>query len=177
VLLYSDDDAETQFALSAISQLTPRDIRQLLRGLRRSKRKSELLVITSGELLRDDQRSKRRSTARTKWRTRKSRPPSPGSNARAFWNVSRTRPACYQGKPQVESLENAERRIRMGLPYQRQRRQWLAILQVLMNAEGPESLTIDRLAELPEFQTAGQPVLRTTMCPRTRCKCCARWTA
>jgi ATP-dependent DNA helicase RecQ len=157
VLLYSDDDAETQFALSAISQLTPRDIRQLLRGLRRKKRKSELLVITSGELLRDDE-VETSFDSQDKMADTKVKTAVAWLERAGFLERQQNATRVYQGKPQVESLENAERRIdRMGLPYH-QRRQWLAILQVLMNTEGPESLTIDRLAELPEFQTAnGQP--------------------
>jgi len=157
VLLYSDDDGETQFALSAISQLTPRDIRQILRGLRRKKRKSELLVITSGELLRDDEVDtsfdSQDKMADTKVKTAVA-----WLERAGFLEREQNSTRMYHGKPQVESLENAERRIdRMGLTDQ-QRRQWLAILQVLMNTEGPESLTIDRLAELPEFQTAnGRP--------------------
>ncbi len=157
VLLVSDDDVETQFALNAVSQLTPRDIRQILRGLRRVKRKSELVVITSGELLRDDDvdtsfdRQDRMADTKVKtavaWLERA-----------GFLQRQQNATRVFQGKPQIKSLEQAERQI-AGLDLSReQQTQWLAILQVLINADGPESLTIDQLAELPEFRMAGEEI-------------------
>jgi ATP-dependent DNA helicase RecQ len=151
VLLYSDEDAETQFALNAISQLTPRDIRQILRGLRRAKRKSELLVITSGELLRDEQTETSFDT-RDRMADTKVKTAVAWLERAGFLQRQQNATRVFQGKPQIDSLEKAQRRIdRMPLSDQ-QKAQWLAILQRLMNADGPNSLTIDQLAELPEFR-------------------------
>ncbi|MFQ5561047.1 MAG: helicase-related protein, partial [Nitrospinota bacterium] len=53
VLLYDERDIENQFRLSAYSELTRRDIAQILRGLEKAKKsKNGEVVITSGELLR-----------------------------------------------------------------------------------------------------------------------------
>jgi ATP-dependent DNA helicase RecQ len=55
ILLYDEQDIETQFKLSASSQVQQRDIAQLLGGLRRSKKDAEgNTIITTGELLRHD---------------------------------------------------------------------------------------------------------------------------
>jgi len=67
VLLYSEQDIETQFQLGAMSQLSQHDISQILRGLRRAKRnKDNEIVITAGELLRDEQ-VHTGFTTETKW--------------------------------------------------------------------------------------------------------------
>jgi len=174
VLLYGEDDVETQFSLAALSQLTRRDIAQILRGLRRAKRKSDVLVLTSGELLRDEDVDAsfdiQDSMADTKVKT------AVAWLERAGF-VQRNHNATYvfQGKPRVASLEEAEERVvRLGLPPQKCR-QWLEILQTLINTDGPEGLNADLLAELPSFHdpapraetngnepaTASQQVLRT----------------
>ncbi len=56
VLLYDPNDIETQFSLSQRSRLTYRDLQQILRKLRyeSAKRNGEALVITAGEILRDE---------------------------------------------------------------------------------------------------------------------------
>lgn len=56
VLLYDASDIETQFSLSENSKLTYRDIQQILRKLRyeSAKRDGAPLVITAGEILRDE---------------------------------------------------------------------------------------------------------------------------
>jgi superfamily II DNA/RNA helicase len=178
VLLYSDDDAETQFALSAISQLTPRDIRQILRGLRRSKRKSELLVITSGELLRDEadrnlvrqpgqdggyqgQDGRRLagtrgvSAARTE---RDARVSGQTAGRQSGKGRAADRPRCLISDldkgPVAGDLAVADERRRSGQPDDR---------------------PIGRTARVPGGNEHTDP--RTTRCPRTPGKCCAPWTA
>lgn len=56
VLLYCPDDIETQFGLAQASRLSFNDIQQIYRKLRREsqRRKNEPLVITSGEILQDE---------------------------------------------------------------------------------------------------------------------------
>ncbi|MDD5205994.1 MAG: RecQ family ATP-dependent DNA helicase, partial [Desulfobacterales bacterium] len=56
VLLYQEKDIEDQFKLGAWSQVSRRDIAQILRGLRRAKRKdSGEIVLTVGDLLHDEE--------------------------------------------------------------------------------------------------------------------------
>jgi ATP-dependent DNA helicase RecQ len=51
ILLFGDEDVETQFQLASMSQLNRRDLVQILRALRRAKCFDDVLIITSGELL------------------------------------------------------------------------------------------------------------------------------
>jgi len=54
-VLFDETDIDTQFSLSAASQISKRDIAQILRGLRKTRKdKSGNVVITTGELLQDD---------------------------------------------------------------------------------------------------------------------------
>jgi ATP-dependent DNA helicase RecQ len=55
VLLFEEADCERQFRMGAFSQLTRRDIAQILRGLRKNaKGEEQKVVITTGEILRDE---------------------------------------------------------------------------------------------------------------------------
>ena len=55
ILLFDENDIDTQFKLSAASQVSQRDISQILRGLRNIKRDQHgNVVLTTGELLMDD---------------------------------------------------------------------------------------------------------------------------
>ncbi|MGB0126482.1 MAG: RecQ family ATP-dependent DNA helicase, partial [Rhodocyclaceae bacterium] len=58
VLLYTADDAERQFGMSARSRLTPREIQAILKALRNLDRRKRLggeVVATSGEILTEDE--------------------------------------------------------------------------------------------------------------------------
>ena len=156
VLLYSEQDIETQFQLGALSQLTQHDISQILRGLRRAKRgKDNEIVITAGELLRDEQVQTGFSSddqmADTKVKTAVSWLERAGLVER---NQNNTR--VFQGLPLVRSIEEAEEKIALlGLP-ERQKKRWLAVLSALINARKDEGLSADSLAELPEFRSQGR---------------------
>ena len=53
VLLFDEQDIETQFKLGALSEVRQRDIQQLLKGIRKlEKQPGQDVVITTGELLR-----------------------------------------------------------------------------------------------------------------------------
>ena len=55
VLLYAEEDCERQFRMEAFSELSRRDIAQILRSLRKATRgDKEEIVITAGEILRDE---------------------------------------------------------------------------------------------------------------------------
>lgn len=155
VLLYSEQDIETQFQLGAMSELTQHDISQILRGLRRAKRgKDNEIVITAGELLRDEQVQTGFTTedqmADTKVKVAVAWLEQAGLVER---NQNNTR--VFQGQPLVRNLEEAEEKIApLGLP-ERQKKRWLAVLQALFNARKDEGLSADELAELPEFRTEG----------------------
>ncbi|MGV8073057.1 MAG: RecQ family ATP-dependent DNA helicase [Syntrophobacteraceae bacterium] len=153
VLLYDEQDIETQFKLQGLSELSRQDIARLLRSLRRAKRnKAGEVVITSGELLRDDEakagadfgdpQADTKVKAGVSWLERS-----------GFLERDRNNTRVFQGKPLVKSLDEAKARIaRLNLSTDQQNR-WLAVLQELMNAEPDEGLSADQLAELPQLRS------------------------
>jgi ATP-dependent DNA helicase RecQ len=152
VLLYEEQDVERQFRMEALSELSRQDIAEILRGLRRARRgDDDTVVLTSGELLRDetlhlgfdaeDRQADTRVRVAIAWLER---------SGLVERNENRTR--VFQGRPAIASLEEAERRIaRLGLSAAQQGR-WLAVLQALINADPDEGLTADELARLPAFK-------------------------
>ena len=160
VLLYSEQDIETQFKLGAMSELSQHDINQILRGLRRVKRsKDNEIVITAGELLRDEQVhtgfSSEDQMAGTKVKTAIAWLERAGLVER---NQNNTR--VFQGRPLVKSMEEAEEKISSLNISEKQKKRWLAILHALFNARSNEGMSADELAELPEFKalTGENPV-------------------
>jgi len=171
ILLYDEQDIETQFKLSAGSQVQQRDIAQILRGLRKSKKDADgNIVITTGELLRDDAVDTSfqygeygvdtKMLTAIAWLERA-----------GFIERNENRTQGFQGRPLVNNLEEAEQKIqRLNLP-QRQKNRWLAILRELMNADESDGLNTDDLALLSEFSddeqdkkrqlTASQQVMMT----------------
>lgn len=152
VLLYDEQDIETQFQLGAMSQLSQHDISQILRGLRRAKRsKDNEIVITAGELLRDEQvhtgLDSDDQMADTKVKTAIAWLERAGLVER---NQNNTR--VFQGQPLVRNLDEAEAKIAdLNLP-KKQKKRWLAILSALFNARKDKGMSADELAELPEFK-------------------------
>ena len=155
VLLYDEQDIETQFKLGALSELTQHDIAQILKGLRRARRsKDNQVIITAGELLRDEEVQTRFNSddrmADTKVKTALAWLERAGFVER---NQNNTR--VFQGLPLVRSLDEAEEKIKpLGLA-ERQKKRWLAVLAALFNARRDAGMSADELAELPEFREKG----------------------
>ena len=169
VLLYSELDIETQFQLGAMSQLSQHDISQILRGLRRAKRgKDNEIVITAGELLRDEQVHTGFTTedqmADTKVKTAIAWLERAGLVER---NQNNTR--VFQGQPLVRNLEEAEVKISSLNLSASKKKQWLAVLSALFNARKDEGMSADELAELPEFKAqAGEAPEQRTVAGDTK---------
>jgi ATP-dependent DNA helicase RecQ len=159
VLLYDENDIETQFRLGSTSQLSRKDIAQILRGIRKARRnRDEEIIITSGELLRDDavevsfDLGDRQADTKVKtaiaWLERTS-----------FLERNENRTRVFQGKLLLKNLNEAAGKLaRLNLP-PLQQECWLAILQAMINAGSDEALNADRLAELagiPEPKTVAQ---------------------
>ncbi|MGZ5053893.1 MAG: RecQ family ATP-dependent DNA helicase [Methylobacter sp.] len=174
VLLFDENDIETQFKLSASSQISQRDIVQILRGLRKSKKdKSGNVVLTAGELLmnddvqrsfdNDDHAADTKVKMAVSWLER-------GGFIRRNENLTQV----FQGRPLVRNIDEAQRKIEKLDLSQRQKQRWLAILDALMNADSGEGFSADELAQLGTFsegnddrkpgkidESAGQRVIRT----------------
>ena len=151
VLLYDKQDIETQFSLSAFSRLTRYDIAQILRGLRRAKRDEEnTVVITAGEILRDEEVdagfNTTDPTATTKINTAVSM-----LERGSFVQRNENRTNVLQVQPLIRTVDEAVSIIDQQNLSQRTRRQWLEILGVIFNSAVNEGLSADQLAELPSM--------------------------
>ncbi len=151
VLLFAEEDCEHQFRMGAFSELSRRDIAQILRALRRSARGGQdKVVITAGEILRDDEIETdielHDRNADTKVRTAIS-----WLERAGFLRRDENVTSVFQARLLVRNLEEAESRMRELKLSDAERELWLAILREVINAGTSESLTVDRLALLTEF--------------------------
>ncbi|HZL43343.1 MAG TPA: RecQ family ATP-dependent DNA helicase [Verrucomicrobiae bacterium] len=151
VLLYADADCEQQFRLEAFSELSRRDIAQILRSLRKATRgdKPEV-VITAGEILRDEDLQVdidlQDRMADTKVRTAIAWLERANLLSRDE-NVT----SVFQARPLVRNLAEARLKLERLNLSELEQSLWLAILREIFNASPTDSLTVDRLALLPEF--------------------------
>ncbi len=148
VLLFDEEDCESQFRLGALSELGQRDIAQILRGLRKSARGRDEVVITSGELLRDEDvdLDPGGAMADTQVRTAIA-----WLERAGFIQRDENVTSVFQARPLVRSLDEARPILaRLHLPTPEENL-WLAILREIMNSDPTGNLTVDQLALLPEF--------------------------
>lgn len=147
LLLFDEQDVETQFRLGALSEVHQRDIQQILRGIRSKEKYPGMAVtLTSGELLRadavdtsfdlDDAQADMKVKTAMAWLERG-----------GFLERNQNSTQVFQGKPLFATLEEAKAKLnRQQLsPFRRQ--QWELLLSVLINAEPDEGLNADYLAE------------------------------
>jgi len=174
ILLFDENDIDTQFRLSASSQLNQHDIAQILRGLRRTRKdRFGNVVITTGELLQDDAvetsfeaddyNAGTKVITAVSWLERA-----------GFIERNENKTQVFQGRPLVKNMAEAEQKIAKLKLSERQQKRWLAILDALFNADSDEGFSADELAQLAEFakesneeeqsprtETASQRVIRT----------------
>jgi ATP-dependent DNA helicase RecQ len=153
VLLYDEEDCEQQFRIGAFSQLTRNDIAQILRGLRKASRlrNSDEVVITTGEILRDEDVDTdfdaQERTADTKVRAAVS-----WLERAGFIERNENDTSVFQARLLVKSLDEARERLgRLNLS-EREMGLWLAIVQQLMSAGQTDALSVDEITMLPEFR-------------------------
>ncbi|NOQ65544.1 MAG: RecQ family ATP-dependent DNA helicase [Methyloprofundus sp.] len=173
ILLFDENDIDTQFKLSASSQIDKRDITQILRGLRRTrknKQDDDSIVVTTGELLQNDAvetsfaagdyNADTKVITAISWLERA-----------GFIERNENNTQVFQGRPLVKDRQEAETKIAQLNLSSRQQKRWLAILDTLFNAQVDEGFSADELALLAEFSepelankqlaTASQLVIRT----------------
>lgn len=156
ILLYDEQDAERQFQLGAMSALSRHDIAQILRGLRKATKgrdPAESLVITSGELLRDeeltpsfdvdDRMADTKVRGAISWLERAE-----------FLERNENRTLVFQGKPRFTTMEEANRKLEsLHLPTAK-RNVWEAFLFRLLHQPDGEGIHADELAAMPQFERA-----------------------
>jgi ATP-dependent DNA helicase RecQ len=145
VLLFDEEDVETQFRLSASSQLTPRDFTGILKGIRgRARRmKSTEIVVSARELLADsdgvqiDIESRDATTkvsTAVAWLER-------GGFLKRDENSSRVFPASLR----VSSLEEALARIQAAKLSEENQSRFGAVAATLFRSQAPEGVSTDEL--------------------------------
>jgi len=154
ILLYDQQDIERQFTLGALSELSQREVKEILRAIKRARRNRDgEVIITTGELLRDQQLhvdfDVADRQADTKVKTAISL-----LEQRRFIQRNENRTNVFQGRPLVRSLAEArEKMARLNLSPQKQE-QWEAIFSRLINSPPDEGFSADSLAELPALREA-----------------------
>lgn len=153
ILLYDEEDCEKQFRIGAFSELSREDIVQILRGLKKAARRrgEDEVVITSGELLRDEEVEVgfdiADASADTKVRTAIS-----WLERSGFVERNENRVNVIQARLLLDSMAEVENKLaRLNLSAT-ESELWLAIIREIMNAPQTEPISTDEIAGLPEFQ-------------------------
>ena len=145
MLLYTKDDVERQFGMSARSRLTRREIHGVLRALRRLGRRnrSDEVVASTGEILAEDEdRDFRRDSATDDTRAR---------TALAWLEESEllsreeNRVQVFPSSLRVHSVEEAQKKLDSKPLADRYRGHLLAIVETLIDADPDEGISTDML--------------------------------
>ncbi|HMP97492.1 MAG TPA: RecQ family ATP-dependent DNA helicase [Kiritimatiellia bacterium] len=153
ILLYSEEDCEAQFRLGAYSELSRNDIAQILRGLRKAarQRSSDEVVITTGELLRDED-VETGFEADDRMADTKVRSAIAWLERAGLVERNDNQTNVIQARPLVGSIDEARAALAKLSLSERETGLWLAIIRELLDAERNESITVDEIALLPEFR-------------------------
>jgi len=146
VLLYDEEDVESQFNLSSRSRLSRSDIAAILRTLRRyaGKTKSSEIVVTPGEILADDDLESSidadNPDADTKVRTAIS-----WLERARFLERNENHTRVFPGSLKVPTLEAAAKRLDKANLSNDMRRKYLGLVSLLINARDDEGVSTDEL--------------------------------
>ncbi len=148
VLLYTRDDVERQFGMSARSRLTRREIHGVLKALRRLSRRnnSDEVEATIGEILvKDEENDFRRDSATDDTR---------GRTALAWLEESEllsreeNRVRVFPSSLRVSSVEEAKEKLEAKAINDSVRQRLLAIVQLLIDADPDEGISTDILMDI-----------------------------
>ena len=146
VLLYTQDDVERQFGMSARSRLTRREIHGVLRALRNLDRKQRLageVVATPGEILGEDEDNvfeRDPTTDDTRVRTAVA-----WLEEAVLLTREENRVRVFPSSLQVNSKEEARAKLRKARSTYAYRRQLMNIVEKLMEADADKGITTDEL--------------------------------
>ncbi len=163
ILLFDDNDADWQFNLNGMNRLGRREIAEILRALRKHKRKDgDALVVTVGELMQDTRLQEVLD------------PEDRGLNTKVKTAISWLERAHYlkrddnvvnvfQARPVAKTRNEAEARaLELGEPPERQKL-WGDILNEFVAARADGGIDADRLVTLPSLWEWNQ----RQECPRS----------
>jgi ATP-dependent DNA helicase RecQ len=146
VLLYTPEDVEKQFSMSARSRLTLREIKAILKSLRRLDRKKRMggeVIATAGEILAEESEGyvvRDSATDDTRVRTAVSWLEEAKLLSREENQVS-----VFPSSLRVDSLDSARIRLAKKEMVDGYRRQLLTIVEALLQADPDEGVTTDEL--------------------------------
>ena len=146
VLLYTQDDVERQFGMSARSRLTRREIHGVLKALRNLDKRRRLqgeVVATAGEILGEDDGNefiRDSATDDTRVRTAVS-----WLEDAVLLTRDENRIQVFPSSLRVNSIEQAKSRLQRAQIKETYRRQLLDICQVLFEADPDQGVSTDEL--------------------------------
>lgn len=146
ILLYDEDDVEVQFSLAARSRLSRKDIGEILRSLRKqsNKAKDNTIVITAGEILADDDLDSEIDAESRDAETRVKTAVSWLERARLLQrNENETR--VFPASLKVGSLQMAEEKLKAANLTEENKRKYLRLVELLINADATEGISTDEL--------------------------------
>ena len=146
VLLYTADDVERQFGMSARSRLTRREIHGVLRALRNLDRKKRLggeVVATAGEILgEDEEKAFERDSATDDTRVRTS---VAWLEEAVLLTREENKVQVFPSSLRVRSVEEARAKLKKARIADAYRRQLLTIAETLIEADADEGISTDEL--------------------------------
>ncbi|MCF8070331.1 MAG: RecQ family ATP-dependent DNA helicase [Desulfobacterales bacterium] len=147
VLLYDEEDAKLQFQMGALSEIRRKEITRTLRALRRKKRnKYGEIIVTSDELIRDEDWADMKEL-KPEFRDTKIRASIAWLERAGFLQRNHNLTEVFQGKPLVDSLDEATSIMdRLNISDQT-KNLWLRILQQIINSPEDRGIRADELAE------------------------------
>lgn len=146
ILLYDEEDVETQFGLAARSRLSRKDIAEILRVLRRraARTQSEEIVITAGEILAEEDidtgLDPGNPDADTKIKTAVA-----WLERSRFLQRDQNRTRIYPASLKLPSLEAVEKHLAKQNFSAERRRKYLDLVSAILNAGDDEGISTDRL--------------------------------
>ncbi len=156
VLLYTTDDVERQFGMSARSRLTRREIHGVLRALRNLDRKKRLdgeVVATAGEILsEDDEKVFERDSATDDTRVRTA---ISWLEETVLLTRNENRVQVFPSSLRVDSVEEARSRLAKASMTDDYRRQLLRIAETLIDADPDEGISTDELMGVSGLSAEG----------------------
>ena len=165
VLLFDADDADWQFGLNGMNRLGRREIAEILKALRKLKRRDgEEIVVTVGELMRDmrlrDVFEEEDPSLHTKFKTAIS-----WLERGKYLQRDDNATSVFQAKPIARTRLEAEARGQeLGHPPERQKL-WGDVVNEFVYARADEGIDADRLLALESLEAwrKAQPVARRAM--------------
>jgi ATP-dependent DNA helicase RecQ len=146
VLLYTPEDVERQFGMSARSRLTQREIQSILKALKNLNRKKRLdgeIIATAGEILAEDNEAgfqRDSATDDTRVRTGIAWLEEAGLLTR-----EENRVQVFPSSLRVASVDEAQQKLAGKALFVDYQRQLLALVQALISADADEGISTDEL--------------------------------